>query len=130
MPSPVPFALVVKNGSKICSPLLHSGPARYLVPRHATPAARPAGVGAGDVTHYRVRAGGEGVVEGVAEDLSQAEGVRRAGQVYPAVLLGQAGVSSGGLAQSLTPRVAPDRGQVAAAAVELDGGSVGPDVLE
>ena len=131
MPRPVPLVLVVKNGSKIfgrCS----GGEARPVV-AHGDPERRLAvelGRLGADLDRDRGRAGGQGVVEDVAEDLLEAERVDAQCRSTPSSrlvedgLLRPCGPARGG------PRL-PARScrRSQAALLELDRGRVAADVL-
>ncbi len=111
MPRPVPLALVVKNGSKIfarCS----GGDARAVIAHGDADGGLAVELDRGgtDLDRDGGRAGGQGVVEEIAEDLIEAKRDRRrsGGPRHPAVsvrigLLVLAGTLEVG------PRLAPDR---------------------
>ena len=131
MPRPVPLALVVKNGSKIlgrCSGGMPGPLSRTAMRIAGWPSS--SGLLGPDLDGDRGRAGRQGVVQDVAEDLLEAERVRDAAQVDArrSPRRSTACLPLAGRFQ-VAPGLAPDRAQVARGLVELDRGGVAADVL-
>ena len=129
MPRPVPLALVVKNGSKT---LLVLGAEPRAVVADGDRGAR-AGLRARVLVH-RIStrpggAGGQGVVQDVAEDLLEPERVRDAVQVDAIDRLAKRCVPPGGARLQVRPGLAPDQSQVAGRTFQLDRRRVAADVL-
>ena len=129
-PRPVPLALVVKNGSKIfarCS----AGDARAVIVHGDAHGGLAVELdrGGADVDRDGRRAGGQGVVEEIAEDLVETERVAGAVEVdaierfVEERLLVLAGLLEVG------PGFTPDRAQIAGYLLELDRGGVAANVF-
>src|SRR5205814_6281628 len=88
------------------------------------------GVVATDLDPGGIGAGVEGVIQDIAEDLPQPEGVRRAVQVDAVGPLAEGILPARSRCLELRPRLPPDLRQVAGADLQADRRRIAPHILE